>query len=221
MVRGKNPEADLKRKYTETFEKCLVLSLALHLSVFSVSREAKVKAYDPVKQQVVIQIEDIPETKQEIKRPPAPKRPAVPIEVESEELPDDVTIETTELDVWEENIPPPPPPPAAVEAPPPEEDEIVPFWHVEKAPELIHAVKPTYPEIARKAQMEGKVFLQLLVGKDGKVEDVKFIKGPEIFKEAAMKAAWQFLFSSAMQNDKPVRVWMAVPIDFRLVGGSQ
>ena len=220
MVRGKNPEADLKRRYRETFEKCLLLSLMLHLIAFSVSREAKVKAYEPVKQQVVIQIEDIPETKQEIKRPPAPKRPAVPIEVESEELPDDVTIETTELDVWEENIPPPPPPPA-VEAPPPEEDEIVPFWHVEKEPELIRAVKPTYPEIARKAQMEGKVFLQVLVGKDGKVEDVKFIKGPEIFKEAAMKAAWQFLFSPAMQNDKPVRVRMAVPIDFKLVGSTR
>jgi TonB family protein len=128
------------------------------------------------------------------------------------ELPDDVAIETTQLDVWEENISPPPL--VAVQAPPPEENEAVPFWHVEKPPELIHAVSPTYPEIARKAQMEGKVFLQLLVGKNGEVEDVKFIKGPEIFKEAAVKAARQFLFSPALQDDKPVRVWMAVPIEF-------
>ena len=220
MVRGKKPEVDLKRKYRATFEKCLLLSLALHLTSFSVSRKVTVAAYEPVKQQVVIQIEDIPETKQEVKRPPAPKRPAVPIEVESEELPDDVTIETTELDIWEENIPPPPPP-AAMEAPPPEEDEIVPFWHVESPPELVHAVPPKYPEIARKAQMEGKIFLHLLVGKNGEVEDVQFIKGPEIFKEAAIKAARQFRFSPALQNDKPVRVWMAVPIDFKLTGSSQ
>ncbi|MCK5734700.1 MAG: energy transducer TonB [Candidatus Latescibacteria bacterium] len=219
MVRGKNPEVDLKRKYRATFEKCLLVSLALHLTSFSVSRKVTVAAYEPVKQQVVIQIEDIPETKQEVKRPPAPKRPAVPIEVESEELPDDVTIETTELDVWEENIPPPPPP-AAAEAPPPEDDEIVPFWHVESPPELVHAVPPIYPEIARKAQMEGKIFLHLLVGKNGQVEEVKFIKGPEIFKEAAIKAARQFRFSPALQNDKPVRVWMAIPIDFKLTGSS-
>ncbi|MFH1009431.1 MAG: energy transducer TonB [Candidatus Latescibacterota bacterium] len=219
MIRGKKPEVDLRRSYRTTFEKCLLLSLALHLTAFSLSRKASVTAYESVAQQVIIQIEDIPETRQEVKPPPAPKRPAVPIEVESEELPDDVTIESTELDVWEENIPPPPP--VAVEAPPPEEDEIVPFWHVEEPPELIHVVPPTYPEIARKAQMEGKVFLHLLVGKDGHVEEVKFIKGPEIFKEDAIKAARQFRFSPALQNDKPVRVWMAVPIDFKLTGSTQ
>ncbi|MCK5381150.1 MAG: hypothetical protein KAJ81_06740, partial [Candidatus Latescibacteria bacterium] len=62
MVRGKNPEVDLKRKYRATFEKCLLVSLALHLTSFSVSRKVTVAAYEPVKQQVVIQIEDIPET---------------------------------------------------------------------------------------------------------------------------------------------------------------
>lgn len=215
MVRGKNPAVDMKRRYVKVFEKSLLISLVLHIAVFLSWREAKVKPIERVRKQVVIKIEDIPETRQEIKRAPPPSRPSVPIEVESEDIPDDVTIESTELDVREENIPPPPPPPE-VEALPEEEEEIVPFWHVEQKPELVRMVKPAYPEIARKAGIEGRVFLHLLVGKDGRVEQVKFIKGPPVFKEAAIAAAKQYLFTPAMQNDKPVKVWMASRLLFQL-----
>lgn len=214
MVRGKDPEVDMKRRYVKTFEKCLLISLALHIVVFLFWREAKVKPVERVRKQVIIQIEDIPETHQEIKRAPPPSRPSVPVEVESEDVPDDVTIESTELDVREENIPPPPPPPMEITAPPEEEDEIVEFYHVEQKPRLVKMVQPEYPEIARKAVIEGKVFLHLLIGKDGRVEEVKFIKGPPVFREAAIAAAKQYRFTPAMQNDKPVRVWMALPIDF-------
>ena len=215
MVRGKNPAVDMKRKYVKAFEKALLISLVLHIAVFLFWGEARVKPVDRVRKQVVIKIEDIPETRQEIKRAPPPSRPAVPIEVESEDLPDDVTIEATDLDIREEDIPPPPPPPMEAEAPP-EEDEIVEFYHVEKVPEVIKRVVPKYPEIARKAGIEGKVFLHLLIGRDGRVQEVKFIKGPPVFKEAAVEAGKEFLFTPAMQNDKPVRVWMALPLTFSL-----
>lgn len=213
MVRGKNPAADMKRTYVKTFEKSLLISLVLHIIIFLSWQEAKVKPMERVRTQAIIKIEDIPETRQEIKRAPPPSRPSVPVEVESEDMPDDVTIESTELDVREENIPPPPPP-VQVEAPP-EDEEIVEFWHVEKQPALVKVVEPLFPEIARKAGIEGKVFLHLLVGKDGRVEQVKFIKGPPVFRDAAMTAAKQYLFTPAMQNDRPVKVWMALPIDFR------
>jgi protein TonB len=83
-------------------------------------------------------------------------------------------------------------------------------------PEVLKRVVPKYPEIARKAGIEGRVFLHLLIGRDGRVQDVKFIKGPPVFKEAAMQAGKEFLFTPAMQNDKPVRVWMALPLTFSL-----
>ncbi len=87
-------------------------------------------------EQIVIQIEDLPET-QQITRPPPP-RPALPIETESDDVPDDVTIETTDLEL--EDVPvnlPPPPPPAGGELAPFEEEEILDVWKVEQKPRLI------------------------------------------------------------------------------------
>ena len=58
---------------------------------------------------VKIEVKEIPKTEQ-VKKPPPPARPAIPIESEDEEIPEDATIdETFELDLSE--LPPPPPPP--------------------------------------------------------------------------------------------------------------
>ena len=67
-----------------------------------------------------------------------PPRPALPIETESDDVPDDVTIETTDLEL--EDVPvnlPPPPPPAGGEQAPFEEEEILDVWKVEQKPRLI------------------------------------------------------------------------------------
>jgi protein TonB len=111
MVRGKHPEADLRRKYPKVFRLCTGISLALHVLVAVFFQEFEVEAAKQKKDQIIINMEDIPETRQ-IQRPPPPPRPAVPIETESEEVPDDVTIESTDLDFDKAfvDVPPPPPP---------------------------------------------------------------------------------------------------------------
>ena len=83
---------------------------------------------------------------------------------------------------------------------------------------MVKSVAPKYPEIARRTGIEGTVFVKILVGKDGKPEEVEFVKGPEIFRDVALEAARKFEFSPARQNDRPVRVWVMVPIQFRLQG---
>ena len=161
----------------------------------------------------MISMEDIPETRQ-IKRPPPPPRPAVPIETESADVPDDVTIETTDLDF--DNITfdlPPPPPPSGDDS---EAEEIVEFWAVEKTPVLIKGIAPEYPDMASKAELEGVVFVEFLVGKDGRVYNARVLKGPPIFQEAALEAVRQFVFKPAIQNDEAVTVRMTQPIRFRL-----
>ena len=78
-------------------------------------------------------------------------------------------------------------------------------------------VKPEYPAIARQAGIEGKVVLKLLVDLDGKVLDAKVLVSPhQSLSEAAIKAAKSSQFSPALQRDKPVRVWVAQPFDFKL-----
>ena len=165
----------------------------------------------------MIQVEDIPETHQ-TERPPPPPRPAMPIETESEEVPDDITIESTDLDFDEMPIDLPPPPTHATAALPPVEDEFVEIWKVEKKPELVKKAAPEYPAEARAAGLEGVVFLKLLVGENGKVLQAEVLKGEEVFRKAALEAAYRFVFTPAIQNDRPVKVWMSLPIRFDLIG---
>lgn len=95
-----------------------------------------------------------------------------------------------------------------------EEEEPVEIWKVERQPEVVKQVKPDYPEIARKAGIEGRVTVNALVGKTGKVEKIGEVSGPEVFHEAAKAAALQWEFTPAIQNDRPVKVWVAIPFNF-------
>lgn len=212
MVRGKAPEADLRRSYNKVLGYCTLITFVVHTAVAVIFPTFEASASDRKKKQIIIENVDIPET-QQIKRPPPPPRPAVPIETESDDVPDDVTIESTDLDFDDAMVDmPPPPPPGSGE----EEEEILEFYMVEQKPELVHSVNPVYPEIARKAGLNGKVFLKFLVDKTGRVSNVTVLRGQEIFRQAAIDAILQFKFKPAQQNDRPVSVWMTQPISFRL-----
>ena len=90
------------------------------------------------------------------------------------------------------------------------------FVYVEELPEAITRVPPDYPEIARASGTEGTVMLQALVGKDGKVKDVRVVKSVPVLDDAAVKAVKQWVFKPALSNNKPVAVWVAVPVRFSL-----
>lgn len=87
---------------------------------------------------------------------------------------------------------------------------------VEEMPVLIQIPQPVYPDLARDMGTEGTVVLRLLVGKDGKVADVRVVSGPEVLQEAAIIAAKQASFKPALQQHRPVAVWVQVPIKFSL-----
>lgn len=212
MIRGKAPHADLRRTYNKVLGICTAITFTLHTGVAVIFPTFEADASGRKKQQIIIETVDIPETRQ-IKRPPPPPRPAVPIETESDDVPDDVTIESTDLDFDDAMVDLPPPPPPGSEE---EEEEILEFYMVEQKPELVHSVPPAYPEIARKAGLTGKVFLKFLVDKGGRVSNVSVLRGQEIFRQAAIDAILQFKFKPAQQNDKPVAVWMTQPMSFRL-----
>jgi protein TonB len=90
------------------------------------------------------------------------------------------------------------------------------FVYVEELPVAITRVAPDYPDIARQSGMEGTVMVQALVGKDGKVKDVRVVKSVPVLDEAAVKAVRQWVFKPALSNNKPVAVWVAVPVRFTL-----
>ena len=182
----------------------ILLILALTFVDFGVGKVSKVDV------QQTIQIEDIPITHEKIKqeKPPAPKRAEV-IEDKSDEAPDTVTLATTDLNVD-----------SFVPTIPEEDEEIYEFFAVDQPAELVTRVAPKYPEMARKAGLEGTVIVQIVVGKDGKVESAKVIKvmkAPKgVFEQAALDAAKQFVFKPAKQRDHFVKVKKQQPFIFKL-----
>jgi protein TonB len=91
------------------------------------------------------------------------------------------------------------------------------FVAYEKGPEPVNKPQPTYPEIALKAGMEGTVWVKVWVDKEGKPKKVTILKSDaEIFNEAAVEAAWKWVFTPAMMNNGPVAVNVTIPFRFKL-----
>ena len=217
-VRGKAPRADLKRQYSRVFAASAALSLGLHAALFIMHPTFEIRPVAPLADQIVIQMENIPETRQ-IRLPPPLARPAVPIEVgEDDDVPDDVTIESTDLDFDQVFIDLPPPPPGSRMLADIDDEEkgALEFWQVEVKPEPVSIEPPRYPELARKVGLEGRVLVRILIGSDGKVRKAILMQGDEIFRKAATEAVLQWVFKPAVQNLTHVAVWAVLPMEFNL-----
>jgi protein TonB len=93
------------------------------------------------------------------------------------------------------------------------------FTAVEKLPEMVRAVTPEYPEIAKRAGITGKVFVKVLVDKEGRPKKAVVIKSDsELFNQSAIDAAMRSAFTPALQNQHPIAVWIVLPYRFTLEG---
>lgn len=92
------------------------------------------------------------------------------------------------------------------------------FVYTDELPAVVMRVAPEYPSLARDAGVEGTVVLWALVGLDGNVEDVRVHKSIPMLDGAALEAVQQWRFTPALANKHAVRVWVAVPVRFRLHG---
>ncbi|MFN8547914.1 MAG: TonB family protein [Candidatus Eisenbacteria bacterium] len=90
------------------------------------------------------------------------------------------------------------------------------FVAYEVDPSLIELPAPSYPELARAAEVEGRVLLRALVGKDGKVRDVRVVAGHPMLNDAAVAAVRRSIWRPALQQHRPVAVWVDIPIVFSL-----
>lgn len=84
-------------------------------------------------------------------------------------------------------------------------------------PKITFWAKPKYPEIARKAMMEGTVIVKVLVGPDGSVLDAQILQAANpLLNASALDAARRCKFIPGKQRNIPVKAWMALPFNFRL-----
>ena len=205
--------ANLKLKYKKIIELGMIGSLALIVLIFQVFRAINLEAVEEPLKGITIEVTEIPITKH-FEPPPPPPKPSIPIPTENEDVPDDATIEDTDLDFLD--IP-------ALPSPPEDDAETGTFWAYDEAPEPIGGFSAIYralryPEIARKAGIEGKVIVRALVSEKGQVVKTKIMKslGHSGCDDAAVNAIRSVKWKPAMQRDMPVKVWVAITVVFRL-----
>ena len=164
--------------------------------------------------EAVIETIDIPPT-QQFEAPPPPSRPSIPVESEDEDIAEDITIEETELESFEWEAPPPPPDEGPTIRFIPYDEPPVPIGGYTAIQRNVH-----YPEIAQEAGIEGTVIIQAFVDKNGRVQETVVLKGiPNTgLDEAAADAIKRTRWKPAKQRDRPVGVWISVPVNFILKG---
>ena len=80
---------------------------------------------------------------------------------------------------------------------------------------VTHRVDPDYPANARPAHLQGVIVLDVVVGRDGKVAQVRALNGPEILAQAAMEAMRWWRFEPYRVNGDPEVVETTVAVEFK------
>ena len=78
----------------------------------------------------------------------------------------------------------------------------------------IRATPAVYPEIAKARRITGTVVVRVMVGRDGKVSNPRFISGPMIFRDAAFDAVKTWLFKPATLNGQPIEQETEITVKF-------
>ena len=206
----------LKQRYGTYLLRSFVGSCTIFILAFLTLPGPQPSIRVPKVAPVVIETIDIPETRQVLRRP-AVTRPEVPLQVATAVEPEEVSLE---MDVLDLDLAPIDVPVVSVpfRVASEQEPEPVEIWAVEEKPEIIRQVQPEYPWVARKAGLEGTVYLKVLVNKQGQVAKAVVVRGKDIFHQAALDAVLTFEFRPAKQSDQPVDVWLMIPMQFRLTG---
>lgn len=87
-----------------------------------------------------------------------------------------------------------------------------------QSPEKIYNVDPVYPELARRARMEGFVILTAIIDKQGDVKEVEITRGLGLGLDvAALEAVRQWKYTPTFYNGRPVEVILTVTVVFQLI----
>lgn len=222
----KTPKADLESKKTVFLQIGLVVALSLVLVAFEWTSTDVNVDFSLQDEDIEVEEEIIPITRQEeVKPPPPPPPPAVAdilnIVEDDVELDEELEIMDTEMSqddivdfsnmVFEEETR--------------DEGEI--FMIVEEMPEfpggtealqkyLSQSVR--YPVIAQENGIQGRVYIQFVINQNGEVTNATILRGvdPSLDREALRVVEAMPKWKPGKQRNRPVRVSYTVPINFVL-----
>lgn len=216
MAEQKNTRLDLRTYYTIFMELGLIASILIFIIAMKADFPGKKNTVDfSTENEVVITLQDIPQT--EIKHKPAPpvSPDIMPTEPGDEPIIDEPKIEDLNSESFFED--------SRMTLPDTKDDpdEDI-FMVVEQEPEIIGGQEAlydelTYPSACKRAGIEGRVVLQFVVNTDGSVQDVDVLRGiGGGCDKAAVKALKEIRFKPGRQQGNPVRVRFSWPILFKL-----
>jgi len=81
---------------------------------------------------------------------------------------------------------------------------------------LVSKVPPRYPKEAKDGGIQGTVKLQVVLGKDGRVEDIKVLSGEPVLAAAALEAVKDWVYTPTLINGEPVEVQTLIDVNFVL-----
>jgi len=81
---------------------------------------------------------------------------------------------------------------------------------------VTHPVEPNYPMLAKEMKVQGSVVLQALIGKDGKIQDLRTVSGPTILSSAAREAVQQWRFKPYYQSGEAVETVARITVNFTI-----
>lgn len=210
-----NRDSKLRKNYLLTLEGGFILSILIFLVAFNVNLQIdSSNEIVLIQKQEEVYIEEIIQTKQELKAP-APPRPTVP---NDEILEDEIIDIDAELDFDEPMDIPIPPKPIQQK----NDDEAEIFVVVENPPILIGGIASVqsnivYPPLALQAGIEGRVIVQFIIDKNGQVLHPTVIRGiGSGCDEEAVRAVLKAKFQPGLQRGRPVAVRYTLPITFRI-----
>lgn len=231
----KNPKQDLENYRMLFVQIGLVFALVITIIAIEWKTYEEVVA-DLGELKVEVDDEVIPITQRTAAPPPPPPPPPPPevIEVVEDdvELEEELEIEVTETDETEEV--------EVIEMEQEVSNEVLNFMVVENKPvfpgcedagneaekfqclqleiQKFIARNFKFPEMARQMGIQGKVYINFEISKDGSVKNVQVVRGvDELLDEEAIRVIKQLpKFTPAKQRGKPVRVQYTVPINARL-----
>jgi protein TonB len=85
-----------------------------------------------------------------------------------------------------------------------------------REPKKLRHVTPIYPDVAVAARVHGSVLLECMVSPQGRVTEVRLVRGVPLLNESAMAAVRQWLYTPTLKDGVPVTVIMTVTVRFDL-----
>ena len=128
------------------------------------------------------------------------------------------TVKNTGPSVTETVGAPPPPPanPTPTPQPPPRPEGPVRLTSSLISSKVIEKPAPPYPPIAKAANTQGAVAVQIVIDEQGRVISAKAASGPPLLLNAAVQAAYRARFTPTVLGGKPVKVTGSITYNFVL-----